>query len=133
MEHPLTEDVVREALRDCYDPAIPCNIVDLGLVLRVAVAPDLDAPGTGIRGVPQRHRVEVDLLTTGGDPDDAGPQQISAQIQNRLAGMEEVSATLVHILKQPVWTPGLITPTGRRTLGLDGNPQLVQISAGPRD
>ena len=121
---------MREALRDCYDPVIPCNIVDLGLVLRIEVLRDPDAPGAGIPGVPPKHQVTVQILTTNGDPDDAGPQQMSAQIGNCLAGLQTVSATLVEVLSQPAWTPVRITPAGRRILGLDGNPHLVQISPG---
>ena len=34
----LTEDDVLQALRDCYDPEIPVNIVDLGLIYRVTLA-----------------------------------------------------------------------------------------------
>ncbi len=39
------EDISRSALRDVYDPELPVNIVDLGLVYGVALLPDPDAPG----------------------------------------------------------------------------------------
>lgn len=121
----LTEADILTALRDCYDPALPCNIVDLGLVRSVAVAPDPDAPGAGIPGVPQKHRIEVVLTLT--SPTDEAAAQITAQIANRLAGLEEAGETTVAIVAEPAWTPLEITPAGRRTLGLDGNPSLVQI------
>ncbi len=41
----LTESQIRDALRDCYDPEVPLNIVDLGLVYRVTLTDDPDAPG----------------------------------------------------------------------------------------
>ncbi|HEX3967053.1 MAG TPA: iron-sulfur cluster assembly protein, partial [Edaphobacter sp.] len=50
----LTETEILAALRDCYDPVLPCNIVDLGLIRSVAITPDLEAAGSGIPGVPQR-------------------------------------------------------------------------------
>jgi metal-sulfur cluster biosynthetic enzyme len=121
----LTVDQIRAALRDCYDPAIPCNIIDLGLLQNIAIQPDLEAPGTGIPGVPQKHRVAVTLIPT--SPDEAAEAQLSAQIANRLAGLESVSHTDVTMLRTPPWTPQDITPEGRKTLGLDGNPALVQI------
>jgi metal-sulfur cluster biosynthetic enzyme len=121
----LTEAEIRNALRDCYDPEIPCNIVDLGLVQRVAIEPDHEAPGAGIPRVPQKHRIVVSLTST--NPNEAAESQLSAQIANRLAGIEAVSLTTVNILRTPPWTPQDITPAGRRTLGLDGNPTLVQI------
>jgi metal-sulfur cluster biosynthetic enzyme len=122
----LTEDQIRAALRDCYDPAIPCNIVDLGLIQTITIHPDPDAPGTGIPGVPQKHTVAVSLIPT--SPDEAAEAQLIAQIANRLAGLETVSHIAVTILRTPAWTPQNITPLGRRILGLDGNPTLVQIS-----
>jgi metal-sulfur cluster biosynthetic enzyme len=121
----LTADQIRDALRDCYDPEIPCNIVDLGLLQAVAIEPDLDAPGAGIPGVPQKHRVAV--IVTPSSPSEAAEAQLSAQIANRLAGLEAVSKTTVTLQLSPPWTPQNITSSGRRILGLDGNPALVQI------
>lgn len=121
----LTEDQIRTALRDCYDPVIPCNIIDLGLLQTITIQPDLEAPGTGITGVPQKHRVTVILTPT--STNEAAEAQLITQIANRLAGLEAVSHTDITMLHTPSWTPQNITPTGRKTLGLDGNPSLVQI------
>ena len=122
----LTESNVLDALRDCFDPAIPCNIVDLGLIRSIIVAPDPEAPGSGIPGVPQKHLIQIDLTLT--NPSEETAAQLTAQIQNRLAVLEEVGKTTIAIVSEPSWTPLQITPTGRRILGLDGNPTLVQIS-----
>ena len=116
---------IRSALRDCYDPALPCNIVDLGLVRSLSVLDDPDAPGAGIPGVPQKIRVHVTVTST--NPTDDAIAQLSAQIRNRLAGLEAVSRTEVFFELQPAWSPSDITPAGRRALGLAGNPTLVQI------
>jgi metal-sulfur cluster biosynthetic enzyme len=121
----LTEANIRTALRDCYDPEIPLNVVDLGLVQSITISPDLEAPGTNISGVPQKHRVHIDLIPT--HPTEAVEAHLRAQIINRLAGLEAVTQTTITILSAPVWTPQNITPAGRRILGLDGNPSLIQI------
>jgi metal-sulfur cluster biosynthetic enzyme len=121
----LTESQVLTALRDCYDPELACNIVDLGLIRSIAIAPDSGAPGTGIPGVPQKHLVHIELILT--SPSEAAEAQTRAQITNRLAGLEAVSQTTVAILSTPKWSPNHITPNGRRLLGLDGNPGLIQI------
>jgi metal-sulfur cluster biosynthetic enzyme len=120
----LTEAEIITALRDCYDPELPCNIVDLGLVRSVAITPDPDAPGASIPGVPQKHRIHIDLILT--DPSEAAEAQLTAQIANRLAGLETVSQTTITVLPT-AWTPQNITSAGRKTLGLDGNPNLIQI------
>jgi len=113
----LTEDTIRAALRDCYDPEVPCNIVDLGLVYAIAVAPDPDAPGAGIPGVPPRHRVSIQLTLT--SPSCPAHTQIVAQIENRLCAFETVSRTEVALVWQPPWTPQRISPEGRKRLGID--------------
>jgi metal-sulfur cluster biosynthetic enzyme len=121
----LTESNILLALRDCYDPVLPCNIVDLGLIRSIAVIPDLEAPGTHIPGVPQKHSIEISLTPT--QKDEAAEAHLRAQIANRLAGLETVSHTTITLIDQPAWTPLSITPAGRKTLGLDGNPNLIQI------
>jgi metal-sulfur cluster biosynthetic enzyme len=121
----LTEADILIALRDCYDPVYPCNIVDLGLIRSVEVTPDRETPGHNIPGVPQKHKIRITLTPT--QSDEARATQLQAQIVNRLAGLETVSETTVTLLEEPAWTPQNITPRGRRTLGLDGNPTLVQI------
>jgi metal-sulfur cluster biosynthetic enzyme len=121
----LTESDILLALRDCYDPVLPCNIVDLGLIRSVAVTPDLEAPGTDIPGVPQKHLIEIQLIPT--QKDETAEAHLRAQIANRLAGLEAVSHTTITLLDQPAWTPLSITPAGRKILGLDGNPNLIQI------
>ena len=55
----LTEEDVLIALRDCYDPEIPVNIVDLGLIYTVKLTPDANSK----RAFP-RQRVEVDMTMT---------------------------------------------------------------------
>lgn len=121
----LNESDILTALRDCYDPALPCNIVDLGLIRSIQVSLDPDAPGAGIPGVPQKHRIRIGLALT--NPTEEAEAQLTAQIQNRLAGLEEAGETQVSFVHQPPWDPQQITPAGRRILGLDGNPNLVQI------
>ena len=121
----LTESDILLALRDCYDPVLPCNIVDLGLIRSIAVTPDLEAPGTHIPGVPQKHKVRIEL--TPAQTDETSNAQLQAQIANRLAGLETVSHTTITLLDQPAWTPLSTTPAGRKILGLDDNPSLIQI------
>ena len=124
----LTSDDIRRALRDCYDPDIPLNIVDLGLLDQVEIALDPDAPGAGVPGVPPRHRVTIIITPTTND--EGKTAQLSAQIANRLAGIETIYKTAVHLSAEP-WTPQRITPEGRRILNLD-NPFSILNNALPQ-
>ena len=121
----LTESDILSALRDCYDPVLPCNIVDLGLIRSITITPDLQGPGANIPGVPQKHKIHIDLIPT--QTDEAANAQLQAQIINRLAGLETISQAAITLLSNPTWSPLNITPAGRKTLGLDGNPNLIQI------
>lgn len=113
----MTEERVREALKDCYDPEVPCNIVDLGLVYRVGVEVDREAPGAGIPGVPLKHKVGIGLtLTSKGCP---AHTQIIAQIEGRLSAFQEISRTDVELVWEPAWSPARISPEGRKLLGID--------------
>lgn len=108
---PLTEEDIRNALRDVYDPELPVNIVDLGLVYNIALAPDPDAPG-----IVPRQKVLIDLtLTTPGCPSHA---QIIEQIRNRLAGFQEISASEVNLVWEPKWGPAQISPEAQKKLGI---------------
>lgn len=108
----LTEQDILVALRDVYDPELPVNIVDLGLVYRVAVAPDPDAP----RMIP-RQKVEIDVtMTSQGCP---AHELILEKIKNRLAGLQQISQTSVTPTWEPPWTPHRITPEARRQLGIE--------------
>ena len=108
----LTEQDVLTALRDVYDPELPVNIVDLGLVYRVNIAPDPDAPGM----VP-RQKVEIDVtMTSKGCP---AHEVILEKIKNRLAGLQQISETAVNLTWEPPWTPQRISSEARKQLGIE--------------
>lgn len=98
----LTLDEVYEALRDVYDPEIPVNIVDLGLVRDVSVVDgNIDMQMT---------------LTFAGCG--MGPY-IAQQAEWRLAELEGVEDINVDLVFDPPWTPDEITDEGKKLLGLD--------------
>ncbi|HXE09474.1 MAG TPA: hypothetical protein VN612_16340 [Acidobacteriaceae bacterium] len=108
----LTEALIVAALRDCYHPELGENLVDLGTVENIALAPDPSAPGAGIRGVPQRQRVCIALVPPPA-ANEATNSQIAAIIRNRLAAFETISATEVALLDQPRWAPDRMTSEAR--------------------
>ena len=98
----LGQDSVMEALKDVYDPEIPVNVVDLGLIYTVEVAAGdvhvemtLTAPGCGM-----------------------GPD-LAQQAEWRIAEIDDVEDVQVDVVFDPPWTPDMITEDGKRLLGID--------------
>lgn len=103
----FSEKAVWEALKTCYDPEIPVNIVDLGLVYDVATA---DTPSGG-------HAVEVKMTLTA--PGCGMGPMIAEDARSKIAGLIGVEEARVHLVWDPPWTPQMITEEGRQILGLE--------------
>ena len=114
----MNKEIVLQALRDCYDPEVPLNVVELGVVAGVELQLDAEAPGAGIVGVPERYSVLVTLLPAGRD--ETVESQLVGVVRNRLAGFYELSRVSVVVAEEPVWSPARISAAGRKMLGLDG-------------
>lgn len=103
---PADEKALWEAMKQCYDPEIPCNVVDLGLIYDVKATP---LPST-------RSRVDVKMsLTAMGCG--MGPA-IAAQVRDRLLDVPGVEEADVQIVWDPPWNQSMITDEGKKRLGL---------------
>jgi metal-sulfur cluster biosynthetic enzyme len=107
----LAETDILAALRDCFDPEVKLNLVDLGLIYGVATGPDPDSTPAGPR---QWVKVTMTLTT----PQCPASGLIFEQVNNRLAGMPEISKVEVDLVWEPPWTPYRISEAGRRQLGI---------------
>ncbi|HEY4010844.1 MAG TPA: DUF59 domain-containing protein [Acidobacteriaceae bacterium] len=92
----MTDADLVNALRDCYDSLQQRNIVDLGLVQSAMLVIDRDAAGAKVRGVPPRYIAQITLRAPGSD--ETRNAQLRAQIENRLAGLPEISRTQIEML-----------------------------------
>ncbi len=117
----LTNNDISDALTACFDASNPfaraLNIVELGLVEAITLRIDEDAPGHGIPGVPLRQALELHLLRPSNHHDALA--MLQAQIENRLAGLPELSRWQVRFLDIPLWSAERIAPHLRRTLKPD--------------
>ena len=102
------EDMVWEALKNCFDPEIPVNIVDLGLIYDLQISePDAN----------QQHQVAVQMTLTA-QGCGMGPV-IAEDAKNHIERLSAVSAATVSIIWDPPWTPHMISAAGKEKLGLD--------------
>lgn len=107
----LTESDVYTALRDCFDPEVKLNLVDLGLIYDVKLEPDTEATPAF-----PRQKVTIRMTLTSQSCPASG--LIFEQVHNRLAGIPDISATEVELVWEPKWTPHRISEAGRKQLGL---------------
>jgi metal-sulfur cluster biosynthetic enzyme len=107
----VTEQDVMTALKDCYDPEIPVNIVDLGLIYGVKIQPDsIVDPGS-------RQDIEIEMtLTAPGCP---AHTQISQQVKDRLEQLPGVNSATVNVVWSPPWTPERLSSDARQKLGIE--------------
>ncbi len=97
----VTEEQVYDTLRNCYDPEIPVNVVDLGLIYDVKIIDDwvgvkmtLTTPGCGMSGM------------------------ISRSVREQLMKLPGIKDADVRIVWDPAWTPAMMTPEARKRLGM---------------
>ena len=98
----LTEEEVYEVLRECFDPEIPVNVVDLGLIYGVAVEPNA---------------VNVQMTLTA--PGCSMGAMIATEIEERLLGIPDCERANVEIVWEPPWTPHRMSAAARKQLGID--------------
>lgn len=103
----LTQEEVFTALKDCYDPEIPVNIVDLGLIYGVKIDPAEN----------DQQDVSVDMtLTAQGCP---AHVMIGEQVKSRVQQLTGVRNVNVNVVWNPPWTPERISADARKQLGIE--------------
>jgi metal-sulfur cluster biosynthetic enzyme len=97
----ISESDVLSALRECYDPEIPVNLVDLGLIYDIKIIDDwvgvkmtLTSPGCGMSGM------------------------ISQNVRNRVLKVPGVKDADVRIVWDPAWTPKRMSAEAKKKLGM---------------
>ena len=104
---PVDEKAVWETLKTCYDPEIPVNIVDLGLVYDMNIQPLSDG----------KSKVSVKMTLTA--PGCGMGTVIAGDAQQKLLYLPGIEEAEVEIVWDPPWHQSMITPAGRRVLGLE--------------
>ena len=95
----LEKETIYEALKDCYDPEIPVDIVNLGLVYGVTIVDDW----VGVKMT----------LTSPGCP---ASNMISEQVKERLKKIPGVGEADVRIVWQPEWKPSMMSDEAKKKL-----------------
>jgi len=105
----VTPDQVVDQLRKCYDPEIPVNIMELGLVYRHDL---LDAQEQGHEG---HYRVEVDMTLTA--PGCGMGQVLIDDVEHAMRRIPGVAEVMVDLTFDPPWSPERMSDEARLELG----------------
>ncbi|HZP17391.1 MAG TPA: metal-sulfur cluster assembly factor [Terriglobales bacterium] len=102
-----TQEEVLTALKECYDPEIPVNIVDLGLIYGIRIDPVEN----------DQQDVTVDMtLTAQGCP---AHVMIGEQVKGRVQQLPGIRTVNVNVVWNPPWTPERLSPEARKQLGIE--------------
>lgn len=96
------EQKVIEVLKTCYDPEIPVDIYELGLIYSV------DVSGEG----------GVDIKMTLTSPACPVAESLPPQVEQKVADIDGVSSARVEVTWEPPWTPEMMSEAARLTLGM---------------
>lgn len=102
----LREELIWDELRTCYDPEIPHNIVDLGLVYDCRIK---DRAEGG-------HRVEILMTLTA--PGCGMGEFLAADVRNKVASIPNVEEVHVDLTFDPPWNPEMMNEAVRLELGM---------------
>ncbi len=104
------EEIESEAwnqMRTCYDPEIPTNIVDLGLVYDCHFEP---------LGAPDRYRAQVKITLTA--PGCGMGAVISQEVKNKILSIEGIDEANVEMVFEPQWNQGMMSEAAKLQLGM---------------
>ena len=103
--HPL-EDKIWAQLRCCYDPEIPVNIVDLGLIYGIDVTPTEN----------NKHNVNIRMTLTA--PGCGMGPIIAEEAQHRVAALDEVANVTIEMVFDPPWDRSMMSDQAKLELGM---------------
>jgi probable FeS assembly SUF system protein SufT len=112
----FNEQMVWEQLKTVYDPEIPVNIVDLGLVYSCVIAP-LEQGG---------NRIHIKMSMTA--PGCGMGNVLKADVESRLSRLAGVKEVHVEVVFDPQWHPGLMSDAAKLQLGFDLDYGVTQTS-----
>lgn len=100
------EKEIWNQMRTCYDPEIPVNIVDLGLVYDCQLTPIAD----------NNYKVDVKMTLTA--PGCGMGPVLKQDVENKVVSIEQVSEVNVEVVWEPQWNQGMMSEAARLQLGL---------------
>ena len=102
LERIALQDKVVEALRTCYDPEIPVNIYELGLIYQVEVEPSGEV------------KIRMTLTT----PNCPAAASLPLEVEGKVRALPQVTGVKLEVVWEPPWDPSKMTEAARLQLGM---------------
>ena len=115
-EGAFSEQMVWDQLKTVYDPEIPVNIVDLGLVYSCDIAP-LEQGGNSVH-------IKMSMTAPGCGMGNV----LKADVESRLSRLPGIKEVNVEVVFDPPWHPGLMSDAAKLQLGFDLDYGTTQAS-----
>jgi len=116
-EKTLIEERIVDVLKTVYDPEIPVNIYDLGMIYKIDVHDDDDNSPRGRHTGDAGSIVELDMTFTA--PNCPAADFILEDVRTKVESVEGVKSANVNLVFEPAWDQSMMSEEARVELGFD--------------
>lgn len=107
----IVEDKIVDILKQCYDPEIPIDLWNLGLIYDIK-----------IQEAYEEGKSDINIVMSLTTPGCGMGQSMADDIRQKLENLDEVNQAFVEITFDPPWSPEKMTDEGKSKLGFDPKP-----------
>ena len=104
----VQENQIVEILKQCYDPELPVDLWNLGLIYSIQIQESYD-----------ESKSDVNIVMSLTTPGCTMGEQMSTDIKNKLENLEEINQAFVEVTFDPPWNPEMITDEAKEKLGIN--------------
>jgi len=104
----VEENQIIEILKQCYDPELPVDLWNLGLIYGIQIQESYDET-----------KSDVNIVMSLTTPGCTMGEQMANDIKNKLENLDEINQAFVEVTFDPPWNPEMITDEAKEKLGIN--------------
>ena len=104
----VQENQIIEVLKQCYDPELPVDLWNLGLIYSIQIQESYDET-----------KSDVNIVMSLTTPGCTMGEQMANDIKNKLENLDEINQAFVEVTFDPPWNPEMITDEAKEKLGIN--------------
>ncbi len=98
----MTETEIIEVLKNIFDPEIPVNIYDLGLIYKISIT--------------DSKNVQIEMTLT--SPSCPVAENLLSEVENKISAIQDVNKVYVELVWEPTWNPNMMTEAAKMQLNM---------------